>query len=600
MTVTSIPIAAFRFAAESSGAVKEIKNVDRNLGGVDKTARSLGSTLAKVGAMVSVSAFTAWVQSSANAADALGKTADRLNMAADSLSAYQLAARQTGASTEVMNRALEDAQKRLGEAINGSGDAAKIIDRLGLSVSDLAKLSPDELFRVYAKEIGNLSSRSEQAAVAQKLFGQSAKSLLPLLVDGGTALDEAAKFSEKFGLALSRVEIRKIEQANDALDRLKEVSDSAARRIAVGLSPAVEYFADQILGATGDTRELQATVEKLSAVAITAFEVMANGARSLEAAFFGIAAGGARVAQALTFGSVSEAFAASVDENLRKADEALQKIKSIEEIQQKVADVLAGAQSRASTSVDSGVVGDIGTESLTGFSIASPDLSVVLAALNEETSLLKEAIGAQIAARTEGYERSIQIEGEFNSRRLASAAEAEEQITAARQGTFDAAIGLLQSYASKSKTAAKALVLINRGRAIAEAIQNTAVGVTNQLKGDPYSAIPRAIAVGMFGAAQVALIAATAYSEMQTINSSGGAPLGSTYNPIATTDHSSPLPSSDSAQGRGIVEFHVHGNIMSGRETADWLIDTFKEAVNERDVVVIRSGSRQAQELASR
>lgn len=103
-------------------------------------------------------------------------------------------------------------------------------------------------------------------------------------------------------------------------------------------------------------------------LAYTAFQVVANAAYTLEAAFFGIAAAGARVLQFVTFGDVSKAFAASVDANLTKASQALDQVKSIEQIQQGIVQALetAGTEANANVQQQQQRAAVVGTASLGG------------------------------------------------------------------------------------------------------------------------------------------------------------------------------------------------------------------------------------------
>jgi hypothetical protein len=339
------------FAAETARFTAELQKVNSRLKGIEGSFKTLGRVARAALGAFSVGALTSFIKSAAQAADELGKTADKVGLSTAGLKTFQIAAGEAGVSLEATNKLLLESQKRLGEAAAGTGEAAKFIKLLGLNVKDLQKLSPDELFKAYSTAINGLSNRSEQLAAANALMGRTARDAFSLIQAGAPAIDDAAAFVERFGLALDRVDIKQIEQANDTIARVGTVSEAAGQRIVAGLAPALEFFANSLLDATGNTKGLQEAAEKFGAVAIVAFEIVGNAARALQAAFFGVAAGFARVLQFLTFGDVSAAFAASVDANIAKADEALGKIKSIEEIQQTV--IKALEDSRANSVSDS-------------------------------------------------------------------------------------------------------------------------------------------------------------------------------------------------------------------------------------------------------
>ena len=92
---------------------------------------------------------------------------------------------------------------------------------------------------------------------------------------------------------------------------------------------------------------------------------------------------------------------------------------------------------------------------------------------------------------------------------------------AAAQG---AALDFLGTLAGQSEGAAKALLAINTGLSIAEAIQNTAVAATRALAElGPIAGPIAAARIKAFGAAQVGLIAANAALRLGSSGAGGGA-----------------------------------------------------------------------------
>lgn len=597
------------FLAETKRFTSELKEVNSRLKGVGDGFASFGRIAATALGVFSAGAFTAFVKSAGEAADALGKTADKLGVSTQALKSFQVAAGEAGVGIEAANKLLTESQKRLGEAAAGTGEAAKYIKLLGLNVQELQQLSPDQLFSVYADSITSLSTRSEQLAAANALMGRSAQEAFSLIQGGSAAIDDAASFVERYGLALDRIEIKQIEQANDALGRIATVSETAGQRIAAGLAPAVEFFANRILEATGNTKGLQEAVEVFGSVAIASFEIVSNGVRSLQASFFGLATAGARAAQAITWGDVSKSFAASVDDNLTKANEALSKIKSIEQIQQTITSALEESRRKAEASVAAQATQDAavraGGVSIARSSIASEGDSI---GLTEEQQLDAQLDVARAIAESqkeierdltratmdELQQRSDAAENWriFELQRNQNAAQTEISL---RQQVTSAAMGALGLLANSSKTFAK----IQKGIQIAEAIRNTYLGITNQLRsGDPYTAVARAAAVGVFGFAQVASIART--PEYGAVSFGGGA--GSTSLPVSTGTSPAFSSGNQADAGRGAVstpavQVIVTGNVGFDERIIDQIVDGIRGATDGRDVMLFGPNSRQAQEI---
>jgi hypothetical protein len=599
------------FAAETAKFNAGLKEVNSRLKNLEGGFASVTNIAKGFLGGLSIAAIGNFIKSSAAAADALGKTADRLGESTEGLKAFQLAATGAGVDLGTANKILSESQKRLGDAAGGSGEAAKFIKLLGLNIKDLQTKSPVELFETYSEAIGQLSTRSEQVAAASALMGKAAAESFGFISQGAGAVSDAATFVDKYALALNRVDTAKIELAGDAVARLQTYSEAAGARIAAGLSPFVTALADDLLGASDSTLVFQERAEQFGAVAYTAFQIVANAARTLQAAFYGIAAAGAKVLSFVTWGDVSESFQASVDENLRKADEALGKVKSIEEIQARIINALEKSRDDAAAAAAKGKDIKTGTLTIAPESDAVFDNATLFAnvqkTLADEVAAHNKQVESEVTAHflEELRIRELQARAAAGGRNAFTDAEAEAEqkaqasIKQARNDALNSGMDALQAYAGESKKSAKALVVINKARALANAVMNTYEAATNQLKGgDPYTAVARAAIVVAFGMAQVAAIMKTGYGEVSAINasSSGGAPIGSPSNPVYTQ------PQSDDRKaggGESTLQVTINGNFFGSRETVDYLMEQFREEINNRDVVLFSSSSRQAQELSA-
>lgn len=599
------------FAAQTERFTQQLKQVNSGLKGIEGGFGRLASVAQTALGVIGVGAFGAFIKNAADAADEMGKTADKVGLTTKQLKAFQIAAGEAGVGLEQANKLLTESQKRLGEAAAGTGEAARYIKLLGLNVEDLQKLSPDELFKTYAESINGLSNRSEQLAAANALMGRSAQEAFAFIQAGAPALDDAAAFTERFGLALDRVDIKQIEAANDLLGRISTVSEVAGQRIAAGLAPAIEFFANKILDATGNTKDLQANVEKFSAIAITTFELVANAARSLQAAFFGIAAGGARILQALTFGDVSESFAASVDANLAKAEEALRQIKSIEQIQETVTKALEDSRARAQAAVDAQAAQDaaakaggvsfgtgIGLDQQQQFDIAN---EAARAAAEQQKAIFKEVSAVAI----EELQRRNEAERDAAAARVELNQRAEQAILDTKFATQNAALGLLQALGQKNKAFAIASIVLEKAIAIQRLLianqQAAELAFASQLiPGVPASlATASAAKAGVLAQGRIAaaLIAATGALQIADVTSGGGrAPIGSALNPGYVTT-SPDVAQQYGATSQSAIQVIVTGNFGVDDRVIDKIAAGLREATDGRDVIIFGPNSRQAQEI---
>lgn len=600
------------FAAETARFRAELERVNARLRGVESNFKSIQDFGKNLLGAVSIAGLAAFVKTAADAADVLGKTADRLGIASERLTVFQIAAKNTGIEVATANALLQEAQKRLGEASTGSGAAAKTIEALGLKYKDLKDLQPDQLFLAYGDAIAKLSTKQEQAAAAADLFGKKGVESLGFILQGRGAIDEAAAFVDKYGLALSRIEIGQIEAAGDSISNLGLLSQGAGQRIAVGLSPFIQAFSESLAEATGSTTILQDAVSVLGGAGYIGLRIFANAAYTLQAAFFGLAAAGAKYYSFITFGDVAESFRASAKENLAKAEAALLEVKNEEQINAGLAAIYENSRVRA----EAAVAKSQAANTPLGVTTLSTDFGGDFGATEQQQNDAKLAIQAdydtaRIAAAQAVSDELAVIEGkqvfvhaDVNRLIGEDIARTEAATLAVKQGAFDTTVSLLAAFGAKSKAAAKLQVAINKAQSIAEAIQNTRVAVTAALKtGDPYTRIPRAIAIGVFGALQIAAIAKTGFNEVGNIDANGGsAPIGSPTNPVFTQRPEDAPGNVGSvgggpAQQRGSIQVVINGNFFSSRETVNYLMERLKEEINDKDVVLFSANSQQAREL---
>lgn len=112
--------------------------------------------------------------------------------------------------------------------------------------------------------------------------------------------------------------------------------------------------------------------------------------------------------------------------------------------------------------------------------------------------------------------------------------------------TWQALGNFMQQFAGKSKAAAVAAIAINKGLAIATAMQNTAVAVTAALKLDPTGVL--AARTALLGKIQVGLIAATGLAQAASaVGSSGGGGGSAGATTAAASTSTAPAAASPSA-----------------------------------------------------
>lgn len=587
------------FAAEVAKFNAQIKTVQSSLGRLEGNFKTIEKVAKTALSFFSVGIATNFIRSAANAADQLGKTADKLGISTERLTAFEVAAGDAGVETATLTKLLTDAQRILGDSSFG-GPAAKTIKTLGLNIKELERLSPDELFLRYSDAIGQLKSRSDQFSVAQDLFGKSANEAFALIDAGRPAIEAAAEQVDRLGLALSRVEIKQIESANDKIGLLGKTSLATGQQIAASLAPYVEAIADSLLNSGFAADTLRTTIDKVVATGYVGFQVLRNGALTVESAFFAVAGAGSKileqVAKFSVFGlfnrNLVDSFGAAADANLAKSAAALDQIKSFAQIQEGLIQLLEQSKARAEASVaeTQAKIGNLGVG-------GDPQVEAFNASLALREELQVESNNRMLEIQREFQQNSAELtrqldEGEFVRHQRAreqAVIESEQIILDVRTDAQNAALGLLQTFAGRSKAAAIALVAINKALSIAQAIQNTAVAVTRALTVDPTGAL--AARVALLGRVQIALIAATGLAEAANISASpgSGAVLGSPANPVFTNTQNG--EQTVGAAPQAATQIFINGYISED------IVDDIIQGLRDKDrkgVVIFNARGNQA------
>ena len=244
-----------KLTAENEVLIKKLEQSQKKIGKFTKKSGSrlkkLGGLFKSLGKGISIGTGAAGIALAAltvktmQATDALGKTSDKLGVMPAKLQAMQRAAQLTGVSVDTANMALQRMVRRVQEASLGTGEAKGAIAQLGLEAKELAELPVDEQFKRIADAMGDVSESGEKVRLAMKLFDSEGVALVNTLALGSAGLEKIEADMDAFGLSLTRIEISRVEQANDAFLLARENVKSFAQAFVVELAPAVKLLSEK-------------------------------------------------------------------------------------------------------------------------------------------------------------------------------------------------------------------------------------------------------------------------------------------------------------------------------------------------------------------
>lgn len=277
--------------------------------------RATGAAVGRFGlglATVGGGALSLMVRRQMQTIDSLAKTSDKLGIATHKLAGLQHAAELTGVSSEKFNMALQRMTRRVSEAANGSGEAVSALKELGISAQDLSKLTPDQQFARIADAMQGVESQSDRVRLAFKLFDSEGVGLVNTLKLGSAGLNEVQREAERLGIALSRADAAKIEQANDAITKMKRAFDGVVNTLAVNLAPWIEKIANHFTSAGEQLGVLwrngadiaQLALVQVSIAALDSFSDIEDAINKIGPKLAGIWAGGQAAMQAFADNAV--------------------------------------------------------------------------------------------------------------------------------------------------------------------------------------------------------------------------------------------------------------------------------------------------------
>ena len=235
-----------------ANTVNAVASPVRMLGGVMKS--TFGQLALFSMARSAVQTLTGLASSAAENVDILSKMSRRLGTTYGELAGLKLAGDLAGVSIEEIGKAMTKADVAMVKAQQGSTEAKKAFLTLGLATDTLAGMSGAARFEAIATAISKLPTQAQRSAAAVALFGRAGAELLPLFEDGAGSIRQARVEAQRYGLALSDMQGKNVEEMNDSFTRVYESIQGIVQQMTAYLAPAITHIANrftQFVGSVG-------------------------------------------------------------------------------------------------------------------------------------------------------------------------------------------------------------------------------------------------------------------------------------------------------------------------------------------------------------
>lgn len=580
-----------RFGSEASKAAKRIALIS--------------TAAAAAGAAIAIKLTRDGLRS----VDAMVKLGRTIGATQAEMVALNQAANDVGIAQEKMQKNVQAFTKRLGEAMEGTGEAGAALEKLGLTAQQLASMPLPAALALVAERVQGLGTAAERAAAESDLFSRAGIGMLTTTGDLAGAIRLAEKNTRDFGIAVTQIEAAQIEAANDAMGRLGLAFQGIGTQLAVKLAPVLQEVADRITEASREGRGFGDAIEIGVSRSVRFVGALINGFREFQKQLLTIDATAADLERKrlILFGTPEELSAAT-----RAFEDAAQRLGEFQNLPPFDVDEFlrnvrekAEAAAVAAGAVTSGMdVGDpLGR--LEGGGEEDPELAalrekaaarleIIRQGLMSERELEQVAFEEKMAHLREGKDLELLGEEEFKAQKEALEQQHQDRMTEIMEDAADAqkrieeekkraqiatAFGAAQALASIVENAAQENFALQKAAAIAGTIINAIESAANAYTfGSQFGPGVAAAMAAVAFAAQSARLAAIRSSDFKSGGGGAAAGAGSGSAPTAAL----PAPGGGGATGGGASAQSVNISLVGerfGRSQVRDLIGQINDAV---------------------
>jgi hypothetical protein len=222
-------------------ALGKLKGATAELGA---SFRKLREDAAAAGIAVAAVGYSAWrvIAGFANMADEASETGSALGLTAQELLGLRYAGERVGIEAGKMDAALNKLNQQLADAQNGSKEASKSFDELGLDAEMLASIPASERMNLLADAFRNVRDPLDRTRLATDLFGAKAYKMANVLGLGAEGLRELRKEAKDTGYIPSEELIKRAEQFDSSFGAFKGTLIGIRNEIGGALLPIVNRF----------------------------------------------------------------------------------------------------------------------------------------------------------------------------------------------------------------------------------------------------------------------------------------------------------------------------------------------------------------------
>lgn len=249
----------YRVTVDTSQADRSLANLNNRINATTNLFGKFKTALLAVG-------FATFARSAISAAGEIKDLGESTGFAVGELARLKVLLNSFGGASDKLPQLITTYSKKVDEAREGSLKAQNTFRELGISLSDLSKLSTEELFKKTLSGLGNLETGAHKTALQLELFGKSAATLDPGGL--GEAFAKGTKESDSYA--------RSVIRAGELNDNLAKATDNIKLAFLEAFEPAINLV-NQLSNATeeGNTQlqKMVIVLKLVGAVMVSTFAI---------------------------------------------------------------------------------------------------------------------------------------------------------------------------------------------------------------------------------------------------------------------------------------------------------------------------------------
>lgn len=275
-----------RFGGQTQTSERQITQAfSRMAAGLGPLQGGLRNTTQLFGQLLAVAASFGGVQLVRQAirlGDAIAAMAQQVGVSVEALQRLRLVAELNGASADIMDRALNVLNERLGEASRGVVTAQQAFANLGLRWQDLQGLPVDQVFLAVADALQQFTNQSDRADRMSQVLGDRSRALLNVMNLTSTGIQQASERFARYGGVLSTEVVTRLATTNNTLTELGRLLESRIAVLIAGVTPDIIAWAEsfeRVIAAVTGSNEALADLTTLENLVVETLKNIGAGAK---------------------------------------------------------------------------------------------------------------------------------------------------------------------------------------------------------------------------------------------------------------------------------------------------------------------------------